>query len=108
MPTNPLRNNTRRVDAHDLLAALAYISRHAGITTPELAEHLGISERTARRILKHAREQFGVAVSFHRCGTSPTGGELVVDDWGVFDARRVLSQVRKSSRTAKSGRPRRA
>lgn len=93
--SNPLRNNTRRVDAHDLMAALAYISRHSGVTTPDLADHLEVSERTARRILKHARDQFGVEVSFHRDGYSPTGGELVVDDWGVFDSRRVLNRVPK-------------
>jgi len=92
MTSNALRNGARRIDAHDLLAILVYVSRHGGVTVPELADHISTSESTVRRIIRSARDQFGVSISWHPDRYMETSGEFSVDDWGVFDRHAVLQR----------------
>lgn len=85
------RYTPRRVDVDVMLGALAYISRHSGVTTVELAGEMGVSERTMRRVLQVARDRYRVAVHYvaePRPGL-PNHGELTLDDWGVLDGKRV-------------------
>lgn len=88
--TNPLRDGVGRVDGRLLIRALDYISRYGGSTVLEVAQHLGVSEPTAQRLFRNAREQYGVKITYQKLNQPyPGAGEFSVEDWGVFDRGRV-------------------
>ncbi len=93
---NPLRNRVRRVDAHDLMLLLVYVSKHSGVTISEIGEHLSVSDSTVYRMIRSAREQFEVSITWRSDHTMPTAGEYYIENWGVFDSRAVRKWAQKN------------
>lgn len=77
------RDTTRKI-----LQMLAVIGTHAGITSTELMDELGVSRATVKRLIRHAREELLVDVQWQPFITG--GGEYTILDWGVLDRNRVL------------------
>jgi DNA-binding transcriptional regulator LsrR (DeoR family) len=93
--TNPLRNGIGRVDGRLLLDTLDYVSREGGSTTKELAKYLKVSKPTIQRMLRNARKQFGVRITYKKLNQPyVAAGEFTVEHWGVFDRARVRRFVR--------------
>jgi len=86
---NALRHGTRRIDAHDLLTILAYVSGHH-VNAPNIAGYIGTSESTVRRIIRSARDQYGVEIVWRADRSMKGQGEFIINDWGVFDQEAVL------------------
>lgn len=82
------RDTTRKI-----LQMLAVIGTHAGITSAELMDELGVSRATVKRLIRHAREEFLVDIQWRPFGTD-AGGEYTILDWGVLDRNRVLALLR--------------
>lgn len=99
--TNPLRDGIGRIDGRLLLRVLDHVDRDKASTLEDIAKLLKVSEHTATRMLRNARKQFGVKITYQRTNQPYTGaGEFTVEDWGVFDRGRVRrflqsAQVRK-------------
>jgi biotin operon repressor len=81
------------VDGRYLLALLAHIAGHHGVSPADLRELLGLSRATVARLISNARRQYGVAIVWRRDRTLPGGGEYSISDWGVFDQMRVRAKV---------------
>lgn len=88
--TNKLKSGTARVDARLLLQSLIHIDSHRGVTSVELTEVVGLSIASVKRLVANARQQYGVVVSWRRDNSMPSHGEYRVEDWGVFDRRKVV------------------
>lgn len=87
---NKLKSGTARVDARLLLQALVYIDDHRGVSSVDLTEVVGLSIASVKRLIANARQQYGVVVSWRRDNSMPSHGEYRVEDWGVFDRRKVV------------------
>lgn len=83
-----MSGKTKRVDPSRLFSALVLIDSHYGMTVPEMADDLGVSESTMRRILCCARNDYGMAIEYYADGWA-------IVDWGVFDKRRILTRSSK-------------
>jgi hypothetical protein len=86
----------KRPDAVELLKLLAYVARHSGVTANELCEVVGASDSTVRRLIRTARQYYGVVIEWHWDRSMPTNGEFLILDWGVFDETRVRRFVRNT------------
>jgi hypothetical protein len=84
----------KRPDAVELLKLLAYVARHAGVTANELCEVVGASDSTVRRLIRTARQYYGVVIEWRWDRSLPSNGEFVILDWGVFDETRVRNWVK--------------
>ncbi len=82
------RFGNRRVDSAAVLEILAYIERNPGVVSRDLQRMLGLSRATVSRVLQDIREQYGVKLTW-----DPTLKEYRIDDWGVFDAEKVLDRI---------------
>lgn len=92
---NKLKSGTARVDARLLLQALVYIDSHGGVASVELAEVVGLSIASVKRLIANARQQYGVVVTWRRDNSMPSHGEYTVEDWGVFDRQKVVKFLGK-------------
>lgn len=68
---------------------LAYISQHGGVAAPELCDELALSRATVIRMISNARDQYGVVMAWRRDNSMASNGEYSVDDWGVFDPKKI-------------------
>lgn len=88
--TNKLKSGTARVDARMLLQALVHIDSNRGVNSVQLAEVVGLSIASVKRLIANARQQYGVVVLWRRDNTMPSHGEYTVEDWGVFERVKVV------------------
>jgi hypothetical protein len=86
--SSKLRSGTARVDARLLLTVIDHIANHRGIGNPELQAITGLSRASVHRLLVNAQDQYGVKIVYTRHAFAE-GGEYSIDDWGVFDQRKV-------------------
>jgi hypothetical protein len=93
MALNDVHSQTGMGNAHALLLMLATLARHDGVGVPALERVTGLAEQSLVRIIKEARDQFGVNIAWRGDSTLPHGGEFLVEDWGVFDRRKVLQYI---------------
>jgi hypothetical protein len=97
--TNPLREGVGRIDGRLLLRILDYLDRDKASTLADIAKLLKVSEHTATRMLRNARKQFGVKITYKKTNEPYSGaGEFTVEDWGVFDRARVRLFLRATRR----------
>jgi hypothetical protein len=88
--SNKLKSGIARVDARLLLQALAHIDNNRGVTSVYLADVVGLSIASVKRLIANARQQYGVVISWRRDNSMPSHGEYRVEDWGVFDRLKVV------------------
>jgi len=75
------------VDPLTLLTILTIIGS-GGAEMAELIHVTGTSRATVARVLKHARDYFGVHINWTR--TEGNHGVYQITDWGLFDGERVM------------------
>lgn len=97
--TNPRRDGIGRVDGRLLLRVLDYVDRDKASTLEDIAKLLKVSEPTAARMLRNAKKQFGVKLTYRKTNQPYFGaGEFTVEDWGVFDRGQVRRFLKASKR----------
>ena len=82
-------DSTYRAYTRRLLRLLDYVSRHGGVSAPELAEEIGFSRATMYRALNDLRHAFGARIVFDR-----RNSEYGVTSWGVID-RAALRRMQR-------------
>ncbi|MFP4615579.1 MAG: helix-turn-helix domain-containing protein [Thiohalorhabdus sp.] len=82
-----------RIDARQALRILAYVARNPGVGLGELVDLTGTSKATVKRMLRTMRAELGVEIAWRPDRDLPSGGEYSIEDWGVFDSRRVLADT---------------
>lgn len=83
-------DNIDNISVPRLLRALAHIASHGGVDEAELREVTRLSRASNYRLLAYARVHLGVVISWH--------GEYAIEDWGVFDSRRVRAWARQEAK----------
>lgn len=89
--SNGRTSGNHLIDSRRLVAMLQTIANHGGVGHAELREAVGVSRSTLTRMITATRTQFGVDLRWRLDRSLPTGGEYYIEDWGVFDATRVLN-----------------
>lgn len=79
------------IDSRRVVAMLQTVSRHGGVGHAELREAIGVSRASLTRMITATRTQFGVDMRWRADRSMPAGGEYHIEDWGVFDATRILN-----------------
>lgn len=79
------------IDSRRVVTMLQTVARHGGVGHAELREAVGVSRSSLTRLITVTRAQLGVDMRWRTDRSLPAGGEYYIEDWGVFDATRILN-----------------
>lgn len=79
------------IDSRRVVVMLQTVARHGGVGHAELREAVGVSRSSLTRLITATRTQLGVDMRWRTDRSMPAGGEYHIEDWGVFDATKILN-----------------
>lgn len=85
------KSGNHLIDSRRVVTMLQTVASHGGVGHIELREAVGVSRSSLTRLITVTRTRLGVDMRWRSDQSLPAGGEYYIEDWGVFDATRVLN-----------------